>query len=342
MKKVLLVIVCQLITLNLFSQKLVDGSLDFLSKSASSSISVEWDFSTTSFPNDQTIEQVFTPIEQWKNNILPTILERFLVNLNKKASLNNVFFGKKEGDYKMIVAPDMISKTSKGTVRYIIKNKSSNTLAVISDEINGGLFGSLESLMGDAFEKAGEDLGDYLIKEIKNYITDDHALKGVRVLNYRFDYSKMTIAEMDAKDYIAIKVYDSLDEAEQLFQKFTKKMEITFISAANKESLIGKGCKLDNKDSLRFEVVICPANVDEDGAHTVNALLVDKKDNRIIRRFGISVGGGRFNNIKNRVIHRIKNSVGGRFNDFQTKFNEQLRESGEKFGDKLADDILND
>ena len=242
----------------------------------------------------------------------------------------------------MIVAPDMISKKAKGTVRYIIKDKSSNTLAVISDEINGGLFGSLENLMGDAFEEAGEDLGVFLNKKIKNYITDDHALKGVRVINYRFDYSKMAIADMDAKDYIAINVYDSLDDAEQLFQKFAKKMEITFISAANKESLIGKGCKLENKDSLRFEVVICPANVDEDGAHTINALLVDKNDNRIIRRFGISVGDGSFKDFKNRVKHRLKNREVGRFNDFQTKFMEQLRDSGEEFGDKLADDILND
>ena len=309
--------------LELFSQEIVDGSLDFLCERPSTSISVEWDFSTTSFPDNQAIEQVFNPIEQWKNDILPTILERFLISLNKKASFNNINFNKKEGDYKMIIAPDMISKKAKGTVQYIIKNNTSKTLVVIYDKFRGGVFGSMENLMGDAFEEAGKDLGNYLNGKLRDYATDNHTMKGVRVINYRFDFSKMTIAEMDAKDYIAIKVYDSLDDPDQLFLKFTKKMEIPFISAANKESLIDKGCKLDNKEKQRYEVVICPANVDEDGAHAINAMIVDKNDDRIIRRFRISVGGGRFN-------------------DFQTKLFEQLRESGEKFGDKLADDILND
>ena len=45
--------------------------------------------------------------------------------------------------------------------------------------------------------------------------------------------------------------------------------------------------------------------------------------------------------IRNKVVGRIAVKVGdGKLNNFQTLFMEQLRETGEEFGDMLADTIF--
>lgn len=52
---------------------------------------------------------------------------------------------------------------------YIISNKpDSNPIAIISMASKNGRVGSFTNLMGDAFERAGKDLGKYLKKQLKD------------------------------------------------------------------------------------------------------------------------------------------------------------------------------
>lgn len=52
---------------------------------------------------------------------------------------------------------------------YIITNKpDSNPIVIISMASKDGRVGSFTNLMGDAFEKAGKDLGKYLKKQLKD------------------------------------------------------------------------------------------------------------------------------------------------------------------------------
>lgn len=145
-------------------------------------------------------------------------------------------------------------------------------------------------------------------------------LKGVKVLNYRFDYSLFTINKIDAKDYY-ISYEAKTDNPEKEYDNFIKKLETVFIASANNLSLIPKGYKLSNKDNLPYEVVIYIENADKDGEHKVGGIIVDKNINLIITSLEINVDGGNLNT-------------------FYNLFFEKLNRSGEVFGDKLADKIL--
>jgi hypothetical protein len=135
-------------------------------------------------------------------------------------------------------------------------------------------------------------------------------LQGVTTYNYRFDYSKMKIEHLDAKEFIFGYVYNNEDDAEIAFKKFTKRIENKFIVGVNKEII--KKCKLDNSEDLPFEVVIFFTTVDEDGGHKIIGEVRDKKNNQLLTEFKAGAGGGKMNS-------------------FEILFYEELEKSSKKF-----------
>ena len=153
------------------------------------------------------------------------------------------------------------------------------------------------------------------------FIASAQKFENAVVLNYLFDFSLAKVEGVDLKEYYTMSAEDAMDDPDEAFRRFAKKAESTFILSANKNSLIDKGYKLDNKDDLPFEVVIYPMDIDDDGAHNILGIVIEKATKQEIARVKSRVGGGRMN-------------------DFQVLFLENLQKSGERFGDKLADDIL--
>jgi hypothetical protein len=144
-------------------------------------------------------------------------------------------------------------------------------------------------------------------------------LQGVTTYNYRFDYSKMKIEKLDAKEYIIGYVYNNEDDEEIAFKKFTKRIENKFIVGVNKEII--KKCKLDNSEDLPFEVVIFFTTVDEDGGHKIIGEVRDKKNNQLLTEFKTGAGGGKMNS-------------------FENLFLEELEKSSEKFADMFKSKVL--
>ena len=105
-------------------------------------------------------------------------------------------------------------------------------------------------------------------------------LRGITMLNYRFDYSKMIIENLDAKEYIYGFVYNEEENKDVAFKKFSKKIENYFIARVNKEII--KKYKLDNTEDLRFEVVIYFTIVDDDGGHKIIGEIRDKENNQLL------------------------------------------------------------
>ena len=145
--------------------------------------------------------------------------------------------------------------------------------------------------------------------------------KGVKKMNYHFDYSMMQIETKDPKQYIMQNVYKEVDNPEEAFRKFTTELEETFINSANDLSLVNKGYKLENKENVRYEVIIYPLEIDGDGEHYVYGIICDKETQQTIASLNA-------------------HCQSGRDKDFKTQFLKRLSKSGEIFGDKLADDIL--
>ena len=139
-------------------------------------------------------------------------------------------------------------------------------------------------------------------------------LKSVKELNYRFDYSQMYIDKIEGKDYFIID--SETEDPDKEYQNYTNKVNKVFISAVNSE-LLRKGYKLSNKDSLRFEVVFFITKVDKDGGHKVIGVIIDKEAQKEITQLMANAGGGKLNSTK-------------------VLFLEELRKSGEEFGERLA------
>ena len=149
--------------------------------------------------------------------------------------------------------------------------------------------------------------------------SDDNAvLGGLKMVNYRFDYSNMKIAHKDPEKYFSQQTISGKGNHFSSLQSFTEELERVFVNNANSESLVNKGYKLDNSKSSQLVVVIYPLEIDEDGEHHIVGTLCYNEEQ----------------------VGTVKVHVGGGNNNLFKQLYKRFKKSGEKFGDKLADDIL--
>lgn len=139
-------------------------------------------------------------------------------------------------------------------------------------------------------------------------------------INYRFDYSLMTIDKWEAKGYIAAHENEANDTPDVAFDKFTQKLEIAFVSIVNGKSLVDKGYRLDNKSQTRYAVVICFLGVDKDGEHKVRGFIWD-------------------NTRKEYLTHFECHGDGGMWGTFNNLFYDSMSKSGKKFGNQLVSSL---
>lgn len=301
-----------------------DGSLETFYHQPTSIINIEWD-SDIWFYGGMTLNQFLksNDEEYWNTTILPTIRKAFQDELNKYTSHCGIFFesGNDNATHTMRVNVNNLKRKGSCMLDYIItNNKSKDTVLCVNQIARGGNVGPIEELLTESFIRAGRKLG----KAMSQYMLQPKSIKvkmrGERIINYRFDFSNLNPKCIGAKEYF----YGDVEESDTLVlpKKVRMMIEEIFISAANKKSLIGKKYELKNKEKSRFEVVIFLEDIDEDGEHSLTARVVEKETGEIVSRFGCKVGSGKLNS-------------------FKQLFYEQLEESGEEFGDILADKVFN-
>ena len=135
-------------------------------------------------------------------------------------------------------------------------------------------------------------------------------------VNYYFVYTQATFDGKKASAYFQKRYKDN-------GAAFKKRIASTFVRAANRESLNHKGYSLSNSSTARYEVAIYFLAIDDDGEHRLVGKVYHKKSRKLV---------GTVN----------ARSKGGRRDTMETLFIESLQRSGEKFGDKLADDVLDE
>ncbi len=143
--------------------------------------------------------------------------------------------------------------------------------------------------------------------------TDKH--KGTIAVNYYFVYSQCTFNKVKASTYFARKK----DKGKALKGRISR----AFINAANSKSMRGKGFVLSNASKSRYEVAICLQAVDDDGEHDVIGKVYKKGTKSVVKTIKVHSKGGRGDSMESQLIERLENS-------------------GEKFGDNLVDDVLDD
>lgn len=143
--------------------------------------------------------------------------------------------------------------------------------------------------------------------------TDKH--KGTIAVNYHFVYSQCTFNKVKATTYFARKK----DKGASLKKRIAR----AFINSANNNSMRHKGFVLSNASKSRYEVLIYLQAVDDDGEHEVVGKVYKKGTKSVIKIVKVHTKGGRGDSMESQLIERLENS-------------------GEKFGDELVDDVLDD
>ena len=220
----------------------------------------------------------------------------------------------------MLVTPNG-SKSGSINIKttYTIKDKNTGyIIAVISCAIPNNKSNNSD-IKSKLFCFNGSNLGQFIFKKASSKDSEWYKtvqkISSVPVFNYRFDFSSMTIDGLDAKEYVAVNVYQDMSDIDKSYSMFCKKIEFAFVSGVNKNKK-DKGYILDNKEDVRYEIVLKITDVTSKGGHKIEVSVMDKLTNQVLKEFALKEGDGKLNT-------------------FQTLLMEQLEKSAEEFGDKL-------
>ena len=144
--------------------------------------------------------------------------------------------------------------------------------------------------------------------------------KAKRALNYRFDYSEMTIDGVNPQEFILRDGRRNKYNHFETYQEFKDELENVFIRSANEELRNHEGYLLTNSGNYEHEVIVGLIEMDEDGEHDIRVVVRNKQSNIEISSFTVHVGSGS--------------------NNFFKGFNKQIEKSGKRFGLRLTDIVL--
>ena len=130
--------------------------------------------------------------------------------------------------------------------------------------------------------------------------------KGAIVINYKFDYSQMTIDKWMAREYIIAHENKNNLPPDDAWNLFTQKVESAFIGIANGK-LIQNGYQLSNETESNYELIIYFKNADSDGEHTILGELYNNDTK--IREIKAHANGDRWNDFSALLIERMETSV---------------------------------
>lgn len=262
--------------------------------------------------------------DSYKLTISPQYLKELSERLNSETKACGLIFtaDSTSSPYEMIIKPEGSSSGSYNTKYTFIEKATGYVIATIvckKQIVNIEKMDASDRVLYRLFSDSGNNLGKYIYKEINvansESVNANKLMRGFPIFNYRFDFSTMTIEGADAKEYVAVNVYQDMDDMDKNYALFCKKIELTFITGVNKNQK-ENGYKLDNKNDERFEIVFKMKDVTEKGGHKIEVSVIDKVSNRSIKQFSIKKGNGKLNT-------------------FQILLMEQLAESSEEFGESL-------
>ena len=126
------------------------------------------------------------------------------------------------------------------------------------------------------------------------------------VINYKFDYSKMTIDKWIAREYIVARENKNNLQPDDAWNSFTQKVESAFVGIANGK-LIDSGYQLSNETESDYELIIYFEKADSDGEHTVMGELYNSGTK--ICEIKAHANGSRWNEFSSLLVESMDSSV---------------------------------
>lgn len=302
MKKYIIIILCQVFTVQLFGQKIIEGSLNFQKSQKEANVDTRWDFSETRYVEgslESFLSSKYT-VEEWESKYLPIAIGQIVASINKCTSEFGFNFSSngEKAKYEMIVAPISLSKKGNNDILFTIREKIGNDTLVVIQSI-------IDFKWSKPFEVVGKNIGKFMKKKRYEINNDDSLIKkcliGVTTINYRFDYTDAKINGAKLKDFLGM--------SNNEYSIFTKKIESVFISTVNRKyPMRRKGYKLDNSEELDFEIVLYLRKVRDDGAHQIEGVIVDKRSNKEIAWVESGAGGDQRNTTEALLLEELEES----------------------------------
>lgn len=162
MKKIIICSLMLMLTSSLFSQKLVKGSFSVLSNE--SVVKIELDYSDALI-NGVLFEDFVALEENWETGY-KEILMKFVQEANGSGNLK--YSTKAETNYKLVIKVKNCDRDGETDGSLLLLNKDNEIVAVAEKlNANGGSFGSQMNLMGDAAERLGKKVSNFIKKQTK-------------------------------------------------------------------------------------------------------------------------------------------------------------------------------
>lgn len=157
-----------------YGQKLISGSLDFLK--GEKELEINFDYSKMLIMNNTEEDFLYLKTDQkgeewrvyWNKEVKKSLKFDFVSEFNGKSALHASYKDNPKANYIATVYILTVDSNGKTGSEVVFTQRGSGTiLAKIKLNGNGGRFGTLENLMGDAYKRSGENLAKFLRKSIK-------------------------------------------------------------------------------------------------------------------------------------------------------------------------------
>lgn len=157
-----------------YGQKLIGGSLNFLK--GEKELEINFDYSKMYILNTTEEDFLYLKTEQrgedwrvyWNEEVKKSLKNKFVSEFNETSTLRASYKDNPQANYTATVYILTVDSDGKTGSEVVFTQRGSGTiLAKIKLDGNGGRFGTLENLMGDAYKRSGKSLAKFLQKSIK-------------------------------------------------------------------------------------------------------------------------------------------------------------------------------
>ena len=163
MKKIYLVIFLFLSVVSSYAQKVVEGTFSPLVDEKI--INIKIDYSESEI--DEMPFEAFLEVENRWEEGYNDIMIKFLKSLNKYSD-GIVYSAKKETNYRLVFKAMYVNRDGETKGHLLLYDKDNKIIGATQDfYVKGGRFGSQTNLMGDAAERLGKKISQFIKKQTK-------------------------------------------------------------------------------------------------------------------------------------------------------------------------------
>ena len=162
MKRVSILAVLLLSVISIHAQKVTKGSFSVLANEKTVNITIDYkDSKIDKVPFEAFLESE----EKWEEGY-KEIMSKFIKSVNQNSNI--IYTSKQATNYQLVFKAINVDEDGETSGNLLLLDKDGNVIAIAEKfNANGGRFGSQTNLMGDASERLGKKVAQFIKKQLK-------------------------------------------------------------------------------------------------------------------------------------------------------------------------------